>query len=68
MIRKVKITSIFVTHDQEEAMEVADKVMIMNQGKIEQIGTPEEICKNPKTDFVADFIDAERFHALKLIK
>lgn len=61
MIGRVGVTSIFVTHDQEEAMEVADTVIITNQGRIEQIGTPEDICLHPKTDFVADFIDSERF-------
>lgn len=59
MIGKVKITSIFVTHDQEEAMEVADTIIITNQGRVEQIGTPEEICRNPATEFVADFIDTK---------
>ena len=57
MIRRVGITSIFVTHDQEEAMEVADSIIITNQGNIEQCGTPNEICRHPQTDFVADFID-----------
>ncbi len=57
MIKQVGITSIFVTHDQEEAMEVADRIIITNQGKIEQIGTPEEVCQNPRTDFVRSFID-----------
>lgn len=61
MIGRVKITSIFVTHDQEEAMEVADTIIITNQGKIEQIGTPEDICRNPQSEFVDDFIDSERF-------
>ncbi len=57
MISQVGITSIFVTHDQEEAMEVADQIIITNHGQIEQIGTPEEICSSPATDFVKDFID-----------
>ncbi len=57
MIERVGITSIFVTHDQEEAMEVADTIIITNLGKIEQIGTPEEICQNPQTRFVEEFID-----------
>ena len=61
MIEKVGITSIFVTHDQEEAMEVADMIIVMNEGKIEQIGSPEEICRNPGTEFVRGFIDGERF-------
>lgn len=64
MIGRVGITSIFVTHDQEEAMEVADTILIINEGSIEQIGTPEEICHHPETEFVADFIDAKRFEAL----
>ena len=55
MIGRVGVTSIFVTHDQEEAMEVADTIIITNQGKVEQIGTPEDICLHPQTDFVADF-------------
>ena len=68
MIERVGITSIFVTHDQEEAMETADMVIVTNHGGIEQIGTPEEICRNPRTDFVKEFIDVERFEAMQLIK
>lgn len=60
MIGQIGITSIFVTHDQEEAMEVADTIIVTNKGCIEQIGTPEEICLHPQTDFVADFIDVSR--------
>ena len=52
MIDRVGVTSIFVTHDQEEAMEVADLVILTNQGRVEQIGSPEEICLHPQTDFV----------------
>ncbi|MGP7816096.1 sulfate/molybdate ABC transporter ATP-binding protein [Niallia sp. 01092] len=51
-----KITSIFVTHDQEEALDVADRVVIMNEGKIEQIGTPEEVYEFPANPFVYDFL------------
>ncbi len=61
MIGRVGITSIFVTHDQEEAMEVANQVIIINQGKIEQIGTPKEICFHPQTEFVSDFIETDRW-------
>lgn len=68
MIEKVGITSIFVTHDQEEAMEVADTVIITNRGKVEQIGTPEDICLHPQTDFVADFIDAARYEAMMAVR
>jgi len=53
---EVHVTSVFVTHDQEEAMEVADEIVIMNAGKIEQIGTPAEVYENPKTPFVMGFI------------
>lgn len=68
MIERVGVTSIFVTHDQEEAMEVADTVIIINQGKIEQMGKPEMICHCPATNFVADFIDAARLEALMSLK
>lgn len=56
MIDKVGITSIFVTHDQDEAVEVADEIIITNKGRIEQIGTPQEIYREPKTSFVAEFM------------
>lgn len=64
MIGRVGVTSIFVTHDQEEAMEVADTVIVTNEGRVEQIGSPEEICLHPATPFVAEFIDSERYEAL----
>ena len=56
MVEKVGITSIFVTHDQDEAVEVADEIIITNHGTIEQMGTPVEIYKSPGTPFVAKFI------------
>lgn len=56
MIHKVGITSIFVTHDQDEAVEVADEIIITNKGRIEQTSSPVEIYKNPTTPFVAEFI------------
>lgn len=56
MIARVGITSIFVTHDQEEAVSVADEIIIMNQGRIEQTGVPVDIYKNPQTPFAAQFI------------
>ncbi len=55
-INKVGITSIFVTHDQDEAIEVADEIIITNKGKIEQKGTPLDIYRNPDTLFVAEFV------------
>jgi len=56
MIRQVGITSIFVTHDQEEAVEISDEIIVINNGQIEQIGDPREIYDKPKTPFVAQFI------------
>ena len=56
MVTKLGITSIFVTHDQDEAVEVADEIIITNHGRIEQMGTPMEIYKAPDTPFVAQFI------------
>ena len=56
MVVKLGVTSIFVTHDQEEAVEVADEIIITNHGTIEQMGTPVEIYKSPATPFVARFI------------
>lgn len=53
---ELHITSIFVTHDQEEAMEVADKIVVLNKGNIEQVGTPDDIYNNPASPFVYDFI------------
>lgn len=55
-ISKLGITSIFVTHDQDEAVEVADEIIITNKGQIEQKGSPLQIYKNPQTSFVAQFI------------
>ncbi len=53
---ELHVTSVFVTHDQEEAFEVADRVVIMNHGRIEQTGTPEEIFEHPANPFVMDFL------------
>ena len=56
--KKIGITSVYVTHDQAEAMSMSDKIIVMNNGTIEQIGTPEAIYNRPATQFVADFIGA----------
>ncbi|WP_010115826.1 sulfate/molybdate ABC transporter ATP-binding protein [Acinetobacter sp. P8-3-8] len=59
---ELHITSIFVTHDQEEALEVADQIVVMNKGDIEQIGSPREVYEKPATPFVFDFLgQANRF-------
>ncbi len=54
--QKVGVTTIMVTHDQEEALAVADRIVVMNAGRIEQVGTPMEIYREPATPFVADFV------------
>jgi sulfate/thiosulfate transport system ATP-binding protein len=60
---EVHVTSVFVTHDQEEAMEVADRVVVMNQGRIEQQGTPDEVYDQPASPFVLQFLgDVNLFH------
>jgi sulfate/thiosulfate transport system ATP-binding protein len=53
---EIQLTSVFVTHDQEEALEVADRVVVFNHGKIEQVGTPEDVYDHPATPFVYQFI------------
>ena len=60
---EVHLTSVFVTHDQDEAMEVADRVVVMNQGRIEQQGTPDQVYDHPATPFVLQFLgDVNLFH------
>ncbi len=69
MIKRVGITSIFVTHDQDEAVEVADQIIVTNRGRVEQIGTPVSIYKTPATPFVSEFIGQsaiiEDYHRLR---
>ncbi len=60
---EIGITSVFVTHDQDEALEVADQVVVMNQGRIEQVGTPDEVFHQPANEFVMRFLgDVNAFH------
>ncbi|HWQ37026.1 MAG TPA: sulfate/molybdate ABC transporter ATP-binding protein [Burkholderiales bacterium] len=59
----MRITSVFVTHDQEEALEVADRVVVMNEGRIEQVGTPDEVYEAPASPFVLEFLgNVNLFH------
>ena len=61
---ELHITSVFVTHDQEEALEVADRIVVMNQGHIEQIGSPQEVYDNPASPFVYKFLgNVNQFHS-----
>jgi putative spermidine/putrescine transport system ATP-binding protein len=64
--RKLGLTTVFVTHDQEEALTVADRLIVMNKGEIEQIGTPEELYNRPRTHFVADFLGKSNFFSGRL--
>ena len=66
--RKVGITSIYVTHDQSEAMSLSDKIIVMRHGNIEQIGTPREIYVCPATPFVADFIGIANIVPAKVLE
>jgi sulfate transport system ATP-binding protein len=60
---EIHVTSVFVTHDQEEALEVADRIVVMNEGKIEQEGTPDEVYTNPANPFVFNFLgNVNLFH------
>jgi len=63
--RKLETTTIYVTHDQTEAMTMATRIVVLNDGHIEQVGTPEEIYSNPKTMFVAGFIGAPSMNFVK---
>ena len=56
--RRVGVTFLFITHDQEEAMSMSDRIAVMNSGSVEQVGTPEEVYRRPKTRFAASFLGA----------
>ncbi len=59
--RRLRVTTMLVTHDQEEALTMADRIVVMNQGEIEQIGTPMEVYRSPASPFVADFVGEMNF-------
>src|SRR5215813_7300490 len=54
--KRLGVTLVFVTHDQEEALAMSDRIAVMNHGRVEQVGAPTEIYERPRTRFVADFI------------
>ncbi len=59
--QRMGITALYVTHDQDEAMALSDRIVVMNKGRIEQVGTPDEIYRRPASVFVADFIGSANF-------
>lgn len=65
--RKLGITTVMVTHDQEEALAMADRIVVMNNGVIEQIGTPQDIYEKPANRFVADFVGTTNFISASMI-
>lgn len=65
--RKTGVAAVFVTHDQAESMALADRIVVMNEGRIEQVGTPTEIYECPKTRFVAEFIGSSNLFAGELV-
>ena len=67
LIRRLSITGLYVTHDQAEALAMSDRVAVMNAGRIEQIGTPDEIYECPRSKFVADFIGLSNFIRSKVL-
>jgi ABC-type Fe3+/spermidine/putrescine transport system ATPase subunit len=58
LLRQVKVPSIFITHDQEEALELGDRIAVLNEGHLEQVGTPDEVYNQPATEYVATFLGA----------
>jgi iron(III) transport system ATP-binding protein len=68
MQKRLGITTIYVTHDQDEALAISDRIVVMNDGRIEQIGNPYEIYRNPKTRFVAGFIGLANIFEGKVVR
>src|SRR5438105_11219201 len=58
LLRQVKVPSVFITHDQEEALELGDRIAVLNEGHLEQVGTPDEVYNHPASEYVATFLGA----------
>ncbi len=65
--KELKITTIYVTHDQVEAMSMSDRIVVMNEGKVQQIGTPDEVYRNPSNIFVASFIGTPPMNLIRCL-
>ena len=65
--RRLGVTALYVTHDQGEAMAISDRIVVMNQGKIEQIGPPRQIYQKPSSTFVADFVGSSNFFDVSVV-
>jgi len=68
LTRRVGITAVFVTHDQEEALTLSDRIVVMSQGRVEQIGTPDTVYSRPETRFVADFMGARNIFETEVVR
>mgnify|MGYP001549439299 CR=1 FL=1 len=68
ILKKIQTTTLFVTHDQNEAFTLADKIVVFNRGYIEQIGTPQELYNNPVNSFVAKFLGFQNIYSLSEVK
>jgi spermidine/putrescine ABC transporter ATP-binding subunit len=68
LMRRVGITAVFVTHDQEEALTLSDRIVVMNAGRVEQTGTPDAVYSRPETRFVADFMGARNIIEARLMQ
>jgi iron(III) transport system ATP-binding protein len=67
ILKTAGMAAVFVTHDQEEALSICDRIAVMNQGRLEQIGTPEELYQAPKSKFVAEFVTQANFLPARLV-
>ena len=68
LVRRMDITSVYVTHDQAEAMVISDRIAVMDSGNVVQLGKPKEIYEKPATKFVADFIGTTNFIAGEILR
>ncbi len=58
LLKQIKVPAVFITHDQEEALELGDRIAVLNSGRIEQVGTPHDVYNKPETEYVATFLGA----------